>query len=506
MPARSWLADLRSRFGGGGGARAEGLGILAFEAAATMSRLVSLHRTLSDAEFRRLRADVLRAEGVARLTSADQSHLLRLACAELVADLDRAAAAVARLAARAECRAAGAAAAAASSAPPPLLRDFDRLYADAKRGRLAQLDAAVGFSRGAGKRLRKMERHVASAARLYEEMDALRELEASERRMEHWKQHSGPIIPSSQAAAAAAQGKKPAAGPGEKLMRELRAQRQKVRRLMEGSLWSADAARAARLMAKSVLVVLARISVAFGAFVPGLPSPTPAGSVRPLCRSSGPLHRSAPPGAALRHSAPIFGGQKDTKAASSVVLEPIEPSPSTIGGAGMELRYANVILSVEKLLAALRPPPPPAAEAGRSGEEARGGGMIDLSKRDGLYKMLPVTIRDAVNAKLRESWRGQQAAAGEAAAAAAASRAEVEAALRWLAPLARDTVRWSDERSMERGQRFSMQPRALMVQTLHFADRRKADAAIVDVLVGLSCVCWYDDERRRLESVDWDDE
>ncbi|CAL4921972.1 unnamed protein product [Urochloa decumbens] len=497
MPPRSWLADLRSRLGGGG-ARSDGLGILAFEAAATMSRLVSLHRTLSDAEFRRLRADVLRAEGVARLTSADQSFLLRLACAELVADLDRAAAAVARLAA-ARCRAG----AAAEAAPLPLLRDFDRLYADAKHGRLAQLDSAVGFSRGAGKRLRKMERHVAAAARLYEEMDALRELEASERRMEQWKQHSGPIIPSSHSHTAAQGKKKPtAAEPGEKLMRELRAQRQKVRRLMEGSLWSADAARAASLMAKSVLVVLARISIAFGAFVPGLPSLTTAGRALPLGYSSGPLHRSVPPGAALRHSAPIFG-QKDTTALS--VFEPIKPSPSTIGGSGMELRYANVIMSVETLLAALRPMPP-AATAGGGGEEVQEEGMIDLSKRDGLYKMLPVTIRDAVNAKLRESWRGQHAAAGVGEAAAAAARGEVEAALRWLAPMARDTVRWSDERSMERGQRFSMQPRAFMVQTLHFADRRKADAAIVDLLVSLSCVCWYDDERRRLESVDWDDE
>ncbi|CAO2149727.1 unnamed protein product [Urochloa humidicola] len=62
-----------------------------------MSRLVSLHRTLSDAEFTRLRADVLCAEGVAQLTSADQSLLLRLACAELVADLDRAAVVIACL-------------------------------------------------------------------------------------------------------------------------------------------------------------------------------------------------------------------------------------------------------------------------------------------------------------------------------------------------------------------------------------------------------------------------
>lgn len=471
MPARSWLADLRSRLGAG--AREDGLGILAFEAAATMSRLVSLHRTLSDAEVRRLRADVLRAEGVARLTSPDQALLLRLACGELLADLDRAADAAARLGAR-------------CGADAPLLLDFDRVYAEAKRGGLAQLDATVAFSRGAAKRFRKMERHVAVAARLYAEMDALSELEASERRMEHWKQHSGPIP------AQAPPGKRPAAEPGERLMRELGAQRHKVRRLKEGSLWNVAAGKAARLMAKSVLAVLLRISIAFGEFVPGLP-PWTAGRAWALGKS-GPLHRSsATPGAALRHSAPIFG-QKAAAASASPALESIKPPASTVGGSSMELRYANVILSAETLLAALRPP------AGGS-EEAREG-AIDLSKRDALYKMLPVSIREAANAKMRETWRGQPADE----VSAAASRDVVESLLRWLSPMAHDTVRWSDERSMERGQRFSMRPRLLMVQTLHFADRQKADAAIVDVLVGLSCVCWYDDERRRLDSVDWDDE
>ncbi|WVZ56414.1 hypothetical protein U9M48_006952 [Paspalum notatum var. saurae] len=471
--ARLWLADLRSRLGSG--ARADGLGILAFEAAATMSLLVSLHRTLSDAEIRRLRADVLRAEGVAKLTSVDQSLLLHRACGELLADLDRAADAATRLGAR--CRADA----------PPLLRDFDRVYAEAKRGRLTQLDATVAFSRGATRRFKKMERHVSAAAKLYAEMDALSELEASERRMEHWKQHSGPIP------AQAAPGKRPAADPGEKLMRELRVQRHKVRRLTEGSLWNVPAGKVARLMAKSVLAVLVRISIAFGEFVPGLPTWT-VGRAWALGGSggSGPLHRPATPGAALRHSAPIFG--QKAAASASPVLESIKPPATTVGGSSMELRYAKVILSVETLLAGLKPP------AG-DGEEALEG-MIDFSKRDALYKMLPVSIRKAANAKLRESWRGQPVDE----VTAAASRDAVERLLRWLSPMAHDTVRWSDERSMERVQRFSMLPRVLKVQTLHFADRQKADAAIVDVLVGLSCVCWYDDERRRLESLDWDDE
>jgi len=477
MPARTWLADLRSRLGVGPRDDVDGLGILAFEAAAAMSRLVSLHRMVSDVEVRRLRTDVLRAEGVARLTSADQALLLRLACGELLADLDRAADSVARLGARC-CAGAGDA---------PLLRDFDRIYAEAKRGRLAQLDATVGFSRGATKRFKEMERHVVVAAKLYAEMDALSELEASERRMEQWKQkqHSGPIP-----AQSSGTGKRSAAEPGEKLMSKLRAQRQKVRRLMEGSLWNVAAGKAARLMAKSVLAVLARISLAFGASVPGLP-PWTVQRAWALGHSSGPLHRSAT-AAVLRHSAPIFG-QKD---AASPLLESIKPSVNTVGGTSMELRYANVILAAETLLVALRPP------AAGDREEVQEG-MIDLSKRDALYKMLPVSIRKAMNAKLRESWNKGQPADE---VAAAESRDAVERLLRWLSPMAHDTVRWNDERSMERAQRFSMQPRALMVQTLHFADRHKTDAAIVDVLIDLSCIGWYDDERRRLEFHDWDDE
>ncbi|KAK3147687.1 hypothetical protein QOZ80_3BG0285570 [Eleusine coracana subsp. coracana] len=501
VPGRSWLADLRSRLGAGA-TKEDGLGILAFEAAAAMSRLVSLHVALSDAEVRRLRGDALRSEGVARLTSTDQAHLLRLACAELLADLDRAADAAARIGARCNSTSTS------TTTTLLLLREFDRVYADAKRGsRLAQLDATVGFSRGASKRLREMERHVAATARLYAEMDALGELEASERRMEQWMRHSGPMVIPAQAAAAAGK-TRPTAEPGEKLLRELKAQRHKVRKLMEGggggSLWSVPASKAARLMAKSVLAVLARISVVFGAVVPGLPTLTPTVAGRGAWaaapgNSSGPLHRGAA-AVPIRHSAPIFR-QNDTSPPLESVM--IKPAASTVGGAGMELRYAKVILSAETLLAALRPTPAGGDNNNNSSEVPVG---IDLSKRDGLYKLLPVSIREAVNARLRERWwRGQQPPVVDEAAAAA-SRETVERALRWLGPMAHDTVRWHDERSMERAQRFSVRPRALMVQTLHFADRRKADDAIVEVLLGLSCVCWYDDERRRLESLDWDDE
>uniref|UniRef100_J3M7U5 DUF3475 domain-containing protein n=1 Tax=Oryza brachyantha TaxID=4533 RepID=J3M7U5_ORYBR len=80
-----------------GGKRAASLGILAFEAATTMAKLLSLSRSLSEKEVAKLRSHAMRAAGVEYLSSTDQSFLLRLACAEAVAALDAAAAAVARL-------------------------------------------------------------------------------------------------------------------------------------------------------------------------------------------------------------------------------------------------------------------------------------------------------------------------------------------------------------------------------------------------------------------------
>ncbi|KAF7825637.1 Avr9/Cf-9 rapidly elicited protein [Senna tora] len=62
-------------------------------------------------------------------------------------------------------------------------------------------------------------------------------------------------------------------------------------------------------------------------------------------------------------------------------------------------------------------------------------------------------------------------------------------------PVARDTVRWQEERSMER-QRYDTRPTTLLVQTLHYSDLDKAEAAIVEVLVGLSCVYRYEKRRR----------
>jgi hypothetical protein len=62
--------------------------------------------------------------------------------------------------------------------------------------------------------------------------------------------------------------------------------------------------------------------------------------------------------------------------------------------------------------------------------------------------------------------------------------------------MAHHTVQWQAERTMDRTRRFDGGTRVYALQTLRWADKEKAEAAIVEVLVALSCICWYEERRR----------
>ncbi|XP_008801613.2 uncharacterized protein LOC103715676 [Phoenix dactylifera] len=469
----AWLADLRARVGTGDrGLRRDDppgvVGILAFEAAATMARLVSLHRALSEHEVRRLRSEIMRSQGVAYLNSTDQFLLFRLACAELMDDLDRAAAAISHLGVR--CRGA-------------LPRGFASIYADFKAGGISTDLRRLGMGstpKAVEKRVRKMERYVAMTARLYAEMEMLSELEASERKMEQqWRRYSGPIPMQKHIAA-------------DPLRLEIKSQRQRVRRLKEESLWSQSQDKVVERMARAALSVFARICAVFGQFVPGLPDNRV--SLRPRTypiffskHSSGPMERPIPRESNVRNSAPIFRtAEAITKPYADWRKQLVAP-PTTVGGSGLARRYANAIVLAERLHL-MR-----SGGDGLDSEEAREAAAV----REELYGLLPAGMRGTVRAKLRECWRKDSGVVDQWLAKG--WKEAVGRILGWLGPVAHDTVWWQEERSMDRQQRFDTRPRSLLLQTLHFSDKEKTETAIVDVLVGLSCVCWYDE--RRLESL-----
>lgn len=426
------------------------LGILSFEAAATMSRLVSLHQSLSEAQISKLRSDTMRSQGVSYLNSTDQTFLIRLACSELMEELERAADMISRFSLR-------------CNGTSSLSRDFTRVYANLKSG-------SADLGKLEHPKVKKMEKLIAMTAKLSAEMEALEELEASEKKMEKWwGRLSGPIPKQPQM---------PVANDEYRL--ELKSQRQIVRRLKEESLWNESFDKAVTLMAKSACAIFIRICTVFGPYVSGLPPVFHSmDRGRPLSRfrtkfSSGPImeQRDIPMNIPTSTSCPIFGLKSEMN-----WKKILEAAPDTVGAAGLTLRYANVILTAERLL--------------RMEAEGREDEMA--AQREEMYEMLPIALRSIVRSKLRDWWRDpgpldQSLAEGWKEAA--------DRIFAWLGPMARDTERWHNERTMDRKWRYETGPRAFMLHTLHVSNKAKVEAAIAEVLVGLSCLCWYEERRQ----------
>lgn len=465
--SKAWLLGLQvgERLGplfqpkqGDRGSDPRRLGILAFEAVRTMSRLISLYRALSEAEVHSLISGTVCSQGVAYLNSADKGALLRLACAEMVDDLDIAAAAVARLGSR------------CGGVWP---RGFEFVYADLKAGTEDMSHLVLGFHpKDVDRKMKKMEKYVASTSTLYAAMEDLAELETwGMRRLGK----SENLTESS----------------FESFRKRLSQTRNRVRQLREESLWSRSFEKVAELMARSIVSVFARLCAVYRPFVPELPDVVldRQGRVKffahypsRLCYpayhskhpggiySSGPLERPYVGNLHMRNSGPLLRTtEKDASVDRSWKERALEPPENTLGATGMALRCAEVVVFLEKL--AVSPE------------------LVAEESRDELYRKLPKGLRGAVMAKLRSHSKLDDGF-GPSDALASGWREAVDGILSWLAPIARDTVRWQSERSLEKRQ-ISSEPKVLMMQTLIFSDREKAEAAIVELLVAFSYVCRY---------------
>ena len=139
--------------------------------------------------------------------------------------------------------------------------------------------------------------------------------------------------------------------------------------------------------------------------------------------------------------------------------------PLTLGGSGLALRYANIIILAERYLHA-----PNIAEVAR----------------EDLYHMLPDSLKVSVEAKLKRGWQLRE----EDEPLAEGWSEAVKEILRWLAPMAHDTLKWQTDRNLEK-QKFEGKSTVLLLQTLYYSDREKTEAAIAEVLVGLSCIYQY---------------
>ncbi|XP_078441724.1 plant/protein (DUF668) [Wolffia australiana] len=482
MVAEPWTPKMRrqdSRTGGGGGGD-DGVeispgqnfvGILSFEMAGAMSRIVHLHRSLSPPEISRLHGEVLKSHGVRTLVSSDEARLLELVAAEKLVDLDRAAAVVSRLGRR--CR-------------DPALAGFEHVYADllcgrADAGKLGlppkDIDTAV----------KKMDRLVTATMGLHAELEALNELEQGSRKFLHGHTHLK-----------------------EAYEQKIQRQRREVRQFRDVSLWSQTFDGAVSLMASAVCAVHARISLVFGGAADISRRRRPVGRrSSDLCSLGQRLPCGPSPVRLFTHclnlSSPATEEEDDDGGRSSSVSSgrdwqrtaaprknrlAAQAGASTVGGAALALHYANVIVIVEKFL----------KYPNLVGEEAR----------DDLYQMLPTSLRSSLRKALREYVKEL---AIYDAPVAHEWRERLGKVLAWLGPMAHGMVRWQTERSFEQ-QQMGPGGSVLLVQTLFFADREKTEAVLCELLVGLNYICRYEHQQSALldcnssigfeDCLDWD--
>ncbi|XP_068663554.1 protein PSK SIMULATOR 1-like [Aristolochia californica] len=494
------------------------IGMLAFEVGSLMSKVVQLWYSLTDEQIVRLRHETLQLHGVRKLVSDDDDYLLSLALAEMVDNLAYAARSVARLGRRCSS---------------PVLQRLENLFDEMVKNP----DTAAGgweFNWKKMKRkVKKMEKFVATSANLYLEMEVLMELEQGLRRMQ-------------------ANGADQNRGSFVELQSKVVWQRQEVKYLRKNSLWNRSFDYVIRLLTRSLFTVLGRIKHVFGiypvvgefvgdakalnhlprsrsisALTHSLVHPSESNSLK---FASGPLSRfdptsfgSGPLGRSRGTKSGPLGGQwwSKTKRSSATrgaafrgcmtagLVEPpptlhTYPSVDNLRSNGFVLGSLNgtkefdlFTLFSSKRRLSLNAPPATLGAAALALHYANViiviekmvtcPHLISPDAREDLYNMLPTNIRAALRARLNSCGKNLGSLVYDAVLVAEWNEA-LGRIMEWLSPLAHNMIRWQSERSFEQ-QHLTSNTNVLLLQTLYFANQVKTESVITELLVGLNYLC-----------------
>ncbi|GMI81069.1 hypothetical protein like AT3G23160 [Hibiscus trionum] len=421
------------------------LQILAFETAKCMVRLVALYKSLSDDEFLKLRKSIMKSPGVAALNSDDEAYLLGLACKEMLENLDQAAAIVSRL---------------GKKCIDGELNKLDVAYHNMKQG---IIDARhLDFnSKHVGKIIEQMEKYASYTSMLYASLVELEEMEISEKKMKKWKRNASRNI--------------------NYFNEEISLRRKQVVQFRKISLWNQTYDKIVGLMAQIVCVVFARICTIFGPFVPSLACTTK--NRHPIRRNYNPIPKSPEVRSSVFRISAITNTDKfitrnkniEGNGGGNQMLIHSAPE-NTVGAAGLGLRYANVIIMAETYFYSTK--------------------AMSKGAREYMFEMLPINLKQSLRGKLKSHWCKDAEAREGQECLAQRWKVALEEILGWLAPMAHDTLQWQQERNLEQ-RNLDARPTVLLLQTLHFSDLEKTEAAIVEILVGLSCIYRYENPRKK---------
>ncbi|CAJ2672627.1 unnamed protein product [Trifolium pratense] len=500
------------------------IGIMAFEVAGLMSKLVNFWHSLSDNEVMNLREWIVNSVGVKMLVSDDEYFLMELTWNEILHNFQSISQSVARLGKR--CK-------------DPIYHSYESFVHNPSQN-YVQWSGWEYRLKKMEKKVKKMERFVTSMSLLSQELEVLKECEQTLRRMKLNRD----MVDKAKLV---------------EFQKKVMWQRQQVQNVRDLSPWSRSYDYIVRLLARSLCTILERIIFVFGnSHLPienqqndssrtmnytnnslARNNSFPAAlnvmqsSVHPSETNlneffSGPIGRKnkskkkkkvqqvlqsqdscekllSSEGKQLKYIGsfkgcisiqndsdyhvvqsciPSNGGSTrkniDVKTKPVVnkssffhrsrvyfklsLKEKLKPVPSTLGEAALALHYANVIVLIEKIVSSPR------------------ANMIDVQTRDNLYNRLPTTIRTALRSKLKWYAKGKLETEWNVV---------LTQILEWLAPLAHNMVKWHCERNFEK-EYTSLKANVLLVQTLYFANQAKTEAAMVELLVGLHYVCRID--------------
>lgn len=413
--------------------RKSNVGVVAFEIAGLMSKLLHLWQSLSDKSVARLRAESICLEGVRKIVSNDDAFLFGLACAELVENLRLVAKSISRISKKCE---------------DPTLRCFDRWFDEfANSGR--DPNSWLLGSKEMESKIKKMDQFVATTATLHREMDELVVLENGLKKSYHIKENDASIKEQKIV----------------ELQHKILWHRQEVKYLKDKSLWCRSFDTVTSLLARSVFTILARIKLVFGVghgFPISLPRSLSASAL--VYPSENPNTCSFVSGPLMKEPPNLLPRDGFFELNSKI----LKPPSSTLGAAALALHYSNLIIVMEKMI--------------------RSPQLVGVDARDDLYSMLPNSIRFALRGRLK----GVGFSASDPGLASE-WRDALQKILGWLSPLAHNMIKWQSERSFEH-QNLVPKTNVLLLQTLYFANQEKTEAAITELLVGLNYIWRFERE------------
>ncbi|XP_019195471.1 PREDICTED: uncharacterized protein LOC109189157 isoform X2 [Ipomoea nil] len=158
-----------------------------------------------------------------------------------------------------------------------------------------------------------------------------------------------------------------------------------------------------------------------------------------------------------------FGSSDDDRAKKA-----FERSQQRLGPAGLALHYANIILQIDSIVARSSSMPPDA--------------------RNTLYQSLPTNIKSSLRSKLQHFHVKEKLTVVEI-------KAEMEKTLHWLVPVATSTAKahhgfgWVGEwvnSGSDKNRRAVVPTDVMQIETLHYAEKQKTDAYLIDLLLWLN--------------------